>query len=128
MLEVNIPDVVAEVRAIFEQYERALLSNDVETLTELFWDGPLTVRYGVGENLYGSDQITAFRRNRQTGPFDRTLTNTVITTFGRDFATASTEYQRAGHDRPGRESKTLVRTPNGWRIVAAHVSLLGVTV
>ena len=128
MLEINLPDVVAEVRTIFERYERALLSNDVETLTELFWDGPLTVRYGVGENLYGSDQITAFRRNRKTGPFDRALSNTVITTFGRDFATANTEYRRAGHDRPGRESKTLVRTPDGWRIVAAHVSLLGVTV
>ena len=128
MLEINLPDVVAEVRTVFERYERALLSNDVETLTELFWDGPLTVRYGVGENLYGSDQITAFRRNRKTGSFDRTLSNTVITTFGRDFATANTEYRRAGHDRPGRESKTLVRTPDGWRIVAAHVSLLGVTV
>lgn len=128
MLEVNIPDVVAEVRAVFERYERALLANDVEPLTELFWEGPLTVRYGVGENLYGSDQITAFRRDRKTGAFDRTLMNTVITTFGRDFATANTEYQRSGHDRPGRESKTLVRTPDGWRVVAAHVSLLGVTV
>ena len=128
MLEVNIPEVVAEVRTVFDRYERALLSNDVDTLNELFWSGPLTVRYGVGENLYGSDQIAAFRRNRKTGPFDRTLMNTVITTFGRDFATANTEYQRAGHDRPGRESKTLVRTADGWRIVAAHVSLLGVTV
>ena len=128
MLEVDIPDVVAEVRAVFERYERALLSNDVATLTELFWDGPLTVRYGVGENLYGSDQITAFRRNRKTGPFDRTLMNTVITTFGRDFATANTEYRRVGHERTGRESKTLVRTADGWRIVAAHVSLLGETV
>lgn len=128
MLEVNRANVVAEVRAVFDRYERALLGNDVATMNELFWASPDTIRYGVGENLYGIDQIAEFRRNRKTGPFDRELSNTTITTFGNDFAVANTEYQRAGHDRPGRESKTLVRTDAGWRIVAAHVSLIGETV
>ena len=128
MLEINRAEVVAEVRAVFDRYERALLGNDVATMNELFWANPDTVRYGVGENLYGIDQIAEFRRNRKTGPFERALSNTTITTFGNDFAVANTEYRRAGHDRPGRESKTLVRTEAGWRIVAAHVSLIGETV
>jgi hypothetical protein len=126
--EINLPDVVAEVRAVFEHYERALTENDVAVLEELFWNSPHTTRYGVGENLYGWDAISAFRRARTTGPFRRRLMNTTITTYGRDFATANTEYQREGHDRPGRETKTLLRTPEGWRIVSAHVSLLGETV
>jgi len=126
--EINLPDVVAEVRAVFERYERALTENDVAVLEELFWNSPHTTRYGVGENLYGWEEISAFRRARTTGPFRRRLMNTTITTYGRDFATANTEYQREGHDRPGRETKTLLRTPEGWRIVSAHVSLLGETV
>ncbi|MEQ8967473.1 MAG: oxalurate catabolism protein HpxZ [Azospirillaceae bacterium] len=125
---VNDPEVVAEVRAVFERYETALTANDIPVMDALFWASPHTVRYGVGENLYGKEAIDAFRRARRTGPFRRELFNTTITTFGRDFAVASTEYRREGHDRPGRESKTLVRTPEGWRIVAAHVSLLGETV
>jgi hypothetical protein len=125
---VNIPEVVAEVRAVFDRYEKALTENDVPVLEELFLNSPHTTRYGVGENLYGWEAISAFRRARTTGPFRRTLMNTVITTYGRDFATANTEYQREGHDRPGRETKTLLRTPEGWRIVSAHVSLLGETV
>ncbi|MFN5880521.1 MAG: oxalurate catabolism protein HpxZ [Burkholderiales bacterium] len=126
--EINRPDVVAEVRAVFERYERALLANDVPVLETLFWRSPHTTRYGVGENLYGWPEISAFRRARTTGAFDRTLMCTVITTYGRDFATANTEYLRAGHDLPGRETKTLLRTTEGWRIVSAHVSLLGRTV
>ena len=125
---INDPDVVAEVRAVFQRYEKALTENDVPVLEELFWNAAQTTRYGVGENLYGWDEISAFRRARTTGPFERALMRTVITTYGRDFATANTEYQRAGHDRPGRETKTLMRTPDGWRIVSAHVSLLGKTV
>ena len=128
MLEINNPDVVAEVRSVFDRYELALLANDVATMSALFWRSPHAVRFGVGENLYGIDQIDAFRRDRKTGPFQRTLSNTTITTFGRDFAVANTEYQRPDHDRSGRESKTLVRTEVGWRIVAAHVSLIGETV
>lgn len=127
-LAINLPDIVSEVRSVFERYELALTQNDVPVLEELFHDGPETTRYGVGENLYGWEEISAFRRARKTGPFDRTLSRTVITTYGRDFATANTEYQRAGHDRSGRETKTLVRFPVGWRIVSAHVSLLGETV
>lgn len=127
-MEINRPEVVAGVRAVFERYEAALLANDVPVLEELFWNAPQTTRYGVGENLYGWEAISAFRRARRTGPFRRALRQTIITTYGRDFATANTEYVREGHDHPGRETKTLMRTPDGWRIVSAHVSLLGTTV
>ena len=126
--EINIPEVVAEVRAVFDRYEAALTTNDVPVLEELFWNASETTRYGVGENLYGWEEISAFRQARTTGSFRRTLMRTVITTYGRDFATANTEYQREGHDQPGRETKTLLRTADGWRIVSAHVSLMGATV
>lgn len=125
---INLPEVVDEVRAVFDRYEAALTANDVRVLEELFWNAPQTTRYGVGENLYGWEEISAFRRARRTGPFRRSLMRTTITTYGRDFATANTEYRREGHDRPGRETKTLLRTAQGWRIVSAHVSLLGETV
>lgn len=127
-LAVNLPEIVAEVRAVFERYEAALTANDVPVLEELFWRSPHTTRYGVGENLHGWDAITAFRRAPERGPFRRELMRTTITTHGRDFATANTEYLREGQDRPGRETKTLIRTGEGWRIASAHVSLLGVTV
>ncbi len=126
--EINIPEVIAEVRAVFDRYEAALTSNNVPVLEELFWNAVETTRYGVGENLYGWDAISAFRRGRNAGAFRRKLMRTVITSYGRDFATANTEYQREGHERPGRETKTLLRTVDGWRIVSAHVSLLGETV
>lgn len=125
---INQPEIVAEVRAVFERYEAALLANDVPVLEELFWNSPLTVRYGVGENLHGWQEISAFRRGRKTGAFRRALSQTVITTYGRDFATANTQYLREGFDRIGRESKTLLRTSDGWRIVSAHVSLIGETI
>ncbi|MGP1395536.1 MAG: oxalurate catabolism protein HpxZ [Inquilinaceae bacterium] len=127
-LTINLPEVVDEVRAVFDRYEAALTANDVRVLEELFWNAPQTTRYGVGENLYGWEEISAFRRARRTGPFRRSLMRTTITTYGRNFATANTEYRREGHDRPGRETKTLLRTAHGWRIVSAHVSLLGETV
>ncbi|MGE3876266.1 MAG: oxalurate catabolism protein HpxZ [Parvibaculaceae bacterium] len=127
-MKINEAGVVAEVTAVFERYEAALLANDIPVLEELFWNSPHTTRYGVGENLYGWDSISAFRRARQTGPFRRRLMKTIVTTYGPDFATANTEYEREGHHRPGRETKTLMRTPHGWRIVSAHVSLLGETV
>lgn len=126
--EINLPEIVAEVRAVFARYETALLANDVPVLEELFWRSPHTIRYGVGENLHGWDQISAFRRARKTGAFKRALADTVITTYGRDFATANTLYRREGFDRVGRESKVLMRTAAGWRIVSAHVSLIGETV
>ncbi len=125
---INLPEIVAEVRAVFDRYEAALTGNDVPVLEELFWNADETTRYGVGENLYGWNDISAFRRARPTGPFRRSLMHTIITTYGRDFATANTEYQREGHAQTGRETKTLLRTPEGWRIVSAHVSLLGETV
>ncbi|WP_207461611.1 oxalurate catabolism protein HpxZ [Azospirillum sp. SYSU D00513] len=122
---INLPDVLAEVTAAFERYERALVGNDVAVLDELFWDSPHTVRYGAGENLYGYEAIAAFRKARPSAGLDRTLRNTVITSYGRDMATASTEFLRPGTERVGRQSQSWVRMPQGWRIVAAHVSLMG---
>jgi hypothetical protein len=120
---VNEPGVLAEVSAEFERYETALLANDIPTLDAMFWNSPLTLRYGVGERLYGYDAIAAFRVARAGGSPHRVLAHTVITTFGRDFATANTEFRRAGEARVGRQSQVWVRTSNGWRIVSAHVSL-----
>jgi hypothetical protein len=125
---INLPEVVAQVRAVFERYEAALQANDIPVMEELFWNHAATTRYGVGENLQGWQAISDFRRSGRLGKFRRTLINTVITTYGRDFATANTEYQREGEAVTGRETKTLMRTRDGWRIVSAHASLLGVTV
>lgn len=127
-MEINRPDVVAEVLAVFKRYEQALQENDITVMEEIFWNSGHTTRYGVGENLRGWQAISDFRRSGKLGRFRRTLLNTVITTYGSDFATANTEYQRDGEALPGRETKTLMRTPDGWRIVSAHASLLGVTV
>lgn len=122
MLEINRPEVHAEVSAHFERYEQALVANDVPVLDELFWNSPLTLRYGVGEHLYGYDAIAAFRASRPYKDLQRKLVETVITTYGRDFATANTEFVRGPVH--GRQSQTWLRTPEGWRIVAAHVSFL----
>lgn len=124
MVEINISEVVREVTQVFERYERALVSNDIAVLTELFWDSPLTLRYGAAENLYGAEQIAAFRRSRPSVDLARTLGKTVITTYGRDFATADCEFSRENPFRSGRQSQTWLRTDAGWRIVAAHVSML----
>jgi hypothetical protein len=118
---INIPEIVAEVTAAFMRYEEALNANDVAVLDELFRDAPYTLRYGIGEELYGHDQIAAFRSAR-IPPGRREIANTVITTFGRDFATASTEFRRPGQATTGRQQQTWVRFSEGWRIVAAHVS------
>lgn len=123
-LEINLPDVLAEMTAAFARYETALVTNDVAVLDELFWNHPLTLRYGAGENLYGYEAIAAFRKGRESKGLERTLRNTVITTHGRDFATANTEFTRESTTRIGRQSQTWVRMPEGWRIVAAHVSLM----
>lgn len=123
-MEINIPEVHAEVVAAFQAYETALTGNDVETLDKLFWASPHVVRYGATECLYGQEEILAFRKARSTSGLDRQLTRTVITTFGRDFATASTEFLRTGVDRVGRQQQTWVRLPEGWRVVSAHVSLM----
>ncbi len=123
-LMINLPSVVAEVTAQFARYEKALTSNDVAVLDELFWSSPHTLRYGATENLYGYDEIRAFRAGRPAQGLARSLLKTVITTYGYDFATANVEYQRAGNPKTGRQSQTWLRTPDGWRVVAAHVSLL----
>lgn len=123
-MEINLPEVVAEVTAAFNRYEVALVNNDVAVLDELFWHSPHTLRYGATENLYGYDEITHFRRHRSPQGLDRHLTHTVITTYGRDFATANTEFQRLESGRMGRQSQTWVRTAAGWRVVSAHVSFL----
>ena len=124
MLEINIPEVVAEVTATFQSYERALVANDVEALDALFWNNPNTLRYGIAENLYGYEAIASFRSNRAPIDLTRQLKNTVIITYGRTFATANTEFQRMGSSVIGRQSHVWVRTDDGWRIAAAHVSLM----
>jgi hypothetical protein len=123
-MEINLPDVVAEVTTQFARYEQALVTNDVAVLDELFWDSPRTLRYGATENLYGYAAIQAFRAGRPSQGLAREVLRTVITTYGRDFATANIEFRRAGSTKTGRQSQTWVRTPQGWRVVAAHVSLL----
>lgn len=125
MPEVDIPEVRAEVEAAFARYEKALVENDVAVLDELFWNDARTLRYGVGENLYGYAAIAAFRAGRSPAGLARRIWNTVITTYGRDFATANTEFQRDGSPKTGRQSQTWMRTAEGWRVVAAHVSLMG---
>ncbi len=124
-MDINRPDVHAELTAVFARYEDALVHNRVDVLDELFWASEFTVRYGVGENLRGIAAIRAFRTARPAVGLARTLQNTVITTYGRDFGTAMTEFQREGATKSGRQSQTWVRFAEGWRVVAAHVSLLG---
>lgn len=126
-MDINLPDVHAELSAVFARYEDALVSNRVDLLDALFWPSDHTVRYGVAENLRGIDAIRAFRAARSPLGLARTLTNTVITTFGRDFATTMTEFRRPPGTKLGRQSQTWVRLhdgPAGWRVVAAHVSLI----
>ena len=127
MLEINIPEVVAEVEDAFQRYERALVDNDVQVLDALFWDNPRTLRFGVNENLYGYGAIKSFRNTRPPINLSRKLRNTVIVSYGRDIATANTEFQRDGSNLTGRQSHVWMRTEIGWRIVAAHVSLMPAT-
>ncbi len=124
MNEINLPQVVTEVTAAFEAYENALTGNDVAVLDQLFWNSPHTLRYGATENLHGYEQIRAFRAARPAAGLARELRNTVMTTYGVDFATVNTEFMRAGVARIGRQSQTWMRTREGWKVVAAHVSLM----
>jgi ketosteroid isomerase-like protein len=124
-MEIDLPDVVAEVKAAFAQYEQALVANDVATLDALFADDPRTIRYGAAENLYGYPEIKAFRAARSPAGLARTLSKTVITSFGRDFAVASTLFHRGtASGKVGRQTQVWLRGENGWRIVAAHVSVI----
>ncbi|WP_017800715.1 oxalurate catabolism protein HpxZ [Winslowiella toletana] len=121
---IDRPAIIAEVTSAFYRYEKALTGNDTEVLDELFWHNPRTVRLGAGENLYGIEAIRAFRAARPSVGLDRQLQNTVITTFGDDYAVCSTEFTRQGSEKTGRQQQTWVRMADGWRIVAAQVSLM----
>jgi Protein of unknown function (DUF3225) len=124
-MEIDLPEVVAEVKAAFERYETALVSNDVATLDALFLDDPRTIRYGGAENLHGYAEIRAFRAARSPAGLARTLSKTVIGTYGRDYAVASTLFHRPTMPgKVGRQMQTWVRFREGWRIVAAHVSVI----
>lgn len=124
-MDINIPDVVAEVTAEFNRYEKALVTNDVAVLDAIFADDPRTIRFGIGENLYGYSEIAAFRAARPSIALMRRLDRTVITTYGRDYATASTLFYREPlPGKVGRQMQTWVRFPQGWRVVAAHVSII----
>lgn len=118
------PQVVAEVRAAFDAYERALMADDTEAMDRLFHAAPGTVRYGVGEVLYGIEEIRAFRQGRGGSP-QRRLARVEIAAYGRDFATANAEFFRDGSERRGRQSQSWVRFADGWKVVSAHVSLEG---
>lgn len=123
-LSINLPAVLAEVTAQLARYEKALTGNDLAVLDQLFWRSPHTLRYGATENLYGYDAIQAFRAGRSAQGLARTVLETVITTYGHDFATANIEFRREGKAATGRQSQTWLRTADGWRVVAAHVSWL----
>jgi len=124
-MEIDLPEVVAEVKAAFDRYEKALTTNDVAVLDSTFHDTPQTIRYGIGENLYGFAEIAGFRAARSPVGLMRTISKTVITAYGRDFAVASTLFHRAtAPGKVGRQMQTWARFPEGWRVVAAHVSLI----
>jgi Protein of unknown function (DUF3225) len=121
-MDINHPETHLEVTQQFNRYQQALIDNDVAVLNELFWSSPLTLRYGIGENLYGHTDIAAFRSTRDPASAARVVGKTIVTTYGRDAATTNCEFTRG--NRKGRQSQTWARTPAGWRIVAAHVSYL----
>jgi hypothetical protein len=123
-MTIDDPEVLAEVTAAFHAYERALMADDIAAMDRLFHEAATTVRYGVGEVLYGIEEIRAFRKGRGGSP-QRTLGRVAITSYGRDMATANAEFFRQGSDRRGRQSQTWVRFPDGWKVVAAHVSIEG---
>jgi len=124
-MDVNIPEVVAEIRALFDRYEQALIDKDVDVLDATFWQSPHTIRYAIHENGYGFDEIHAHRVRRPPGPGIKLATRRlVITTLGWDFATVNLEFDMRGRDMPGRQSQTWVRLPDvGWKVVSAHVSV-----
>jgi len=124
MQPINDPVVVAEVTALHEQYEAALVGNDVETLTGFFWDSPLALRFGVGESLYGASEIEAFRKARSPIGLQREVLNLKVVTFGQDTASVTLEFRRkaGGLLRHGRQSQVWRKFAEGWKIVSAHVS------
>jgi len=125
--EINLPDVLAELDLIFNQYETALVQNNVSVLDKLFWGNPKTVRYGVSENLYGGEEVRAYRMTCNPVPPGRCITQKKITSFGRNFGVVSAEFISPDSEQPGRQMQTWVRFSEGWRVVAAHVSVKSVT-
>jgi len=125
-MAINDPETHRELSELYPLYEKALMENDAETLTRMFWASPLAMRFGVTENLYGIDDIEAFRKARPAAGLARTVTRLDIVTFGRDYGSVTLEFERQTATRTihGRQSQVWVRLPEGWRIVAAHVSLL----
>jgi hypothetical protein len=121
-MTINDPDVIAELRELYPQYEHALVSNDVEKLVKMLWADPLAMRFGATENLYGYKEISEFRKTRPSANLARTVTRLGIVAFGKDFASITLEFERGSQQ--GRQSQAWVRFPHGWRIVAAHVSLI----
>jgi hypothetical protein len=121
-MEINNPQVLAEVTASFRRYQDAIVSNDIAVLNELFWDSSLTIRYGTAENLYGHEEIAGYRAARNPASLARVVGKTVVTTYGSDCATTNIEFTRSG--RQGRQSQAWMRMAEGWRIVAAHVSYM----
>ena len=125
-MTINDPAVVAELKELYPKYEAALMANDAETLTRMFWASPHAMRFGVTENLYGIDEIEAFRKGRSPANLARTVKRLDIVTFGRDFGSVTLEFERTAGAKTisGRQSQVWVRFPEGWRIVSAHVSVL----
>jgi|SRR5215470_3589035 Protein of unknown function (DUF3225) len=121
-MEINNPQAHAELTKQFDRYQQALIDNDVTVMNELFWDNALTIRYGISENLYGHAEIATYRSTRDPQGLTRIIGKSVVTSYGRDAGTTNMEYTRAG--RKGRQSQTWIRMPEGWRIVAAHVSFM----
>ena len=125
-MKINDPEVVAELQALYPKYEAALMANDAETLTQMFWASPHAMRFGVTENLYGIEEIEAFRKSRPSTNLARAVRRLDIVTFGRDFGSVTLEFERTANGKiiSGRQSQVWVRLPEGWRIVSAHVSVL----
>jgi hypothetical protein len=125
-MKINDPEIIAELQALYPKYEAALMANDAETLTQMFWASPDAVRFGVTENLYGIEEIESFRKSRPSTNLARSIRRLDIVTFGRDFGSVTLEFERTANGKliSGRQSQVWVRLPEGWRIVAAHVSVL----
>ncbi len=125
-MTINDPEVIAELEALYPEYEQALVTNDVEKLVAMFWDGQQVMRFGATENLYGPEELEAFRKARPAANLARTMKRLEIVSFGHDFASITLEFERSADQRTvrGRQSQVWLRFPQGWRIVQAHVSLL----
>jgi hypothetical protein len=125
-MRINVPSIVAELETLYPDYETALTANAVKTLTEMFWNSPLTTRFGITKNLFGNDEITSFRQSRPASNLQRTIRRIEVVKFGADHGEVTVEFERTVDDHivSARQSQLRVRFSEGWRIVSAHVSLL----